>query len=104
MADVLPKELQSLLDALPTLTPIQKATAVKALDEMSQKAQRIQERASKAASDTEKAAADKRAAAGVAGKFVQQVTEVMATIANDIATGVARKPLQPSGNRRTMQR
>jgi len=104
MPDALPKELQALLDALPTLTPIQKATAIKALGDMSQKATRIHERVSKAADVTEEAAAKKRAEAGVAAKFVKQVTDVMAQVASDVATMVPRSPLQPRNNRRTMQK
>jgi len=84
MSDALPKELQELLDALPVLTPIQKATAIKALGSMNTKAMRIQERVSKAANAAEEVAQQKRAAADTAAGFVQQVTEVMATVATDV--------------------
>jgi seryl-tRNA synthetase len=100
----IPKELQALLNALPTLTPIQKATAIKALDDMQQKASRIQARISKAADATEEATKQKRAEASTAAEFVKQVTEVMAKVANDVATMVPRIPLQPRANRRTMQK
>jgi hypothetical protein len=85
MSDTLPKELQGLLDALPTLTPIQKATAIRALGSMNQKAMRIQERISKAADATEEAAKQKRADASTAAGFVQQVTAVMAEVADNVA-------------------
>jgi len=84
MSDALPKELQGLLDALPVLTPIQKATAIKALGQMNQKAMRIQERVSKAADVAEETAKVKRAEASTAAGFVQQVTAVMAKVADNV--------------------
>ena len=85
MSDALPKELQGLLDAMPVLTPIQKATAIRALGQMNQKAIRIQDRIVKAAESAEQAAKARRTEAETATKFVQQVTETMTAVATDVA-------------------